>query len=193
MTDMSQASERGREWLAEVLRRGGISAEIATAEVNGEMWLTIEPTDRHEEIAKSLCSPVDRPLDALQYLANATLNLEVDRELQCSYTLEIDGYRRAREAELQALVESTVARVRETGEALDISGLTAAERRTVHHLLQDYPDLTNHSHGQEPHRKLAVELANADAKSTDDRPAHPPVPGPQTPDPAPADPAPPAP
>ena len=158
MTEIQQASERGSAWLASVLRLGGLPAEIAASEVDGEMWLTIEPTARMAEVTEALCARSEHALDALQYLANATLNLEVDRELQCSYTLEIGDYRKARRRELQAIVETAIEQVRATGETVDLGGLTSAERRTVHGILQDYPELTNHSHGQEPHRKLSIEL-----------------------------------
>jgi spoIIIJ-associated protein len=141
-----------------VLQLGAIEAEIATTMLNGEAWLTIEPTDRTEAIAAALCDRQEHALDALQYLANATLNLDVAPDLQCSYTLEIGDYRKTRDAELKELVLGVVERVRSTGQAEELAGLTSAERREVHHYLSEYPDLVNHSHGQEPNRKLVVNL-----------------------------------
>jgi spoIIIJ-associated protein len=162
----AQHLERGQQWLASVLQLGAIEAEVTTAMLNDEAWLTIEPTDRVEAIMTALCDRQEHALDALQYLANATLNLEVEPDLQCSYTLEIGDYRKTRDAELKDLVRDVVERVRSSGQAEELAGLTSAERREVHHYLSEYPDLANHSHGQEPHRKLVVTLkadANADS------------------------------
>lgn len=173
MTDTRQSGdahaqhlERGQQWLASVLQLGAIEAEIAADMRNDEAWLTIEPTDRTEAIMTALCDRQEHALDALQYLANATLNLEVEPDLQCSYTLEIGDYRQTRDAELKELVLEVVERVRSSGQAEELAGLTSAERREVHHYLSEYPDLANHSHGQEPHRKLVVTLkveANPDS------------------------------
>jgi spoIIIJ-associated protein len=165
--DHSPHLERGQQWLASVLQLGAIEANIATAMLQGEAWLTIEPVERTEAITAALCDPQEHALDALQYLANATLNLEVEPELQCSYTLEIGDYRKTRDAELKELVLGVVERVRSTGQAEELAGLTSAERREVHHYLGEYPDLVNHSHGQEPHRKLVVALKVDDATVDD--------------------------
>jgi len=150
--------ERGQHWLASVLQLGAIDATITTTLQNGEAWLTIEPRDRTEAITAALCDRQEHALDALQYLANATLNLDVTPESQCSYTLEIGDYRKTRDAELKELVLAVVERVRSSGQAEELAGLTSAERREVHHFLSEYPDLVNHSHGQEPHRKLVIAL-----------------------------------
>ncbi|NJN63133.1 MAG: RNA-binding protein [Coleofasciculaceae cyanobacterium RL_1_1] len=165
MTDTGQSGdaqarhlERGRQWLASVLQLGAIEAKIAAEMLNGEAWLTIEPVDNTDAITAALCDRQEHALDALQYLANATLNFEVEPDLQCSYTLEIGDYRKTRDAELKELVLEVVERVRSSGQSAELAGLTSAERREVHHYLSEYPDLVNHSHGQEPHRKLVVAL-----------------------------------
>lgn len=160
--------ERGQRWLASVLQLGAIDATITTALQNGEAWLTIEPRDRAETVTAALCDRQEHALDALQYLANATLNLEVTPELQCSYTLEIGDYRKTRDAELKDLVLAVVERVRSSGQAEELAGLTSAERREVHHYLSEYPDLVNHSQGQEPHRKLVVALKDLRTDTTVD-------------------------
>ena len=59
---------------------------------------------------------------------------------------------------MTALLENATAQVRETGQEVEISDLSSAERRQMHSFLQNSEDLTTESRGQEPHRKLIVRL-----------------------------------
>ena len=68
------------------------------------------------------------------------------------------GYRSAKETELSHQVTEAIAQVRETGEPFEMHGLSSADRREVHGLLSEYPDLENFSQGQEPDRFLVVKL-----------------------------------
>ena len=45
-------------------------------------------------------------LDAIQYLANSVLNLNQAEEDRTSYTVELNGYRIKRQAEVQSLAEA---------------------------------------------------------------------------------------
>jgi spoIIIJ-associated protein len=95
-------------------------------------------------------------LDAIQYLANSVLNLNQADELQASYTIELNGYRVKREAEIRALAENAAAEVRSTGQEVEIKSLSSAERRQIHTFLKEFRDLETFSHGKEPHRQLVV-------------------------------------
>ena len=55
-------------------------------------------------------------------------------------------------------VTEAVAQVRETSEPFEMHGLSSADRRAVHGLLSEYPDLESSSQGQEPDRFLVVRL-----------------------------------
>jgi spoIIIJ-associated protein len=95
-------------------------------------------------------------LDAIQYLANSILNLGQGESQQAAYTIELDGYRARRQAELQALATNAAQRVRETGEEFEMKSLSSAERRQVHTFLKECDDLETMSRGQEPDRRLVV-------------------------------------
>jgi spoIIIJ-associated protein len=150
---------RGRSWLDEFLRLAAlpasITAEIRTEHQQSSCWLTIDDTHLNEAQRSALNGPV---LDAMQYLATVTLNLNQPDYDRGAYTIDMGGYRSAKEAELIAQVNEVVAQVHATGEPFEMHGLSSADRREVHALLSEYPDLENFSQGQEPDRFLVVRL-----------------------------------
>jgi len=155
-------SQRGQNWLEELLKLMGMPAEVKTTEIDGEKssscWLTIDETNLTPEQKEKLIGEKGETIDAIQYLANTILNIGVKNENQESFTVELDGYRVKREAELLALVEEVAAKVRETGQEVQMPPLSSAERRQVHTFLQDSSDLETESRGQEPERRVVVRL-----------------------------------
>lgn len=157
--------QRGQQWLEELLQLAGFLTRVQVeqpAPVHpslaepGNCWLTIDETGLMPEQVETLIGPEGGTLDAIQYLANATLNLRQSSELQGAYTVELVGYRLRRQTELLALTESAAAQVRQTGEEFEVQPLSAAERRLIHTILQSSPDLETFSRGQEPERRLVI-------------------------------------
>ena len=158
---IDQQSQRGKEWLEKLLQLIGIPAGVKIAEVEDEQsdWLIIDETNlTPEQIEILIGQKKGEAIDAIQYLANTLLNIGIEEELQRSFTVELNGYRVRRQAQLQALAEKVAGQVRETGEKVEIKSLSSAERRQVHTFLKDSEDLKTESRGQEPDRRLVVRL-----------------------------------
>jgi spoIIIJ-associated protein len=164
--------QRGQQWLKSLLELTGISTEIQgnleTAQSQDSdspepdnYWLTIDKTNLTPEQIQVLIGVDGSVLDAIQYLANSVLNLSQPQEEQASYTIELNGYRVKRQAEIQALAEAAADEVRFSGQEVEIKSLSSAERRQVHTFLKDFEDLETFSRGKEPHRHLVVRPAVA--------------------------------
>ena len=162
--------ERGEQWLQELLQQCGFSVDItANKEENtlGERdplslnsyWLTISESNLTETQIQNLIGRDGKVLDAIQYLANSILNLNQESEEQASYTIELNGYRVQRLAEIRNMIEEVIDRVRTTGREVEVKSLSSAERRQVHTLLKNFEDLESFSQGKEPHRHLVVRPA----------------------------------
>jgi spoIIIJ-associated protein len=160
-----QQIQYGQQWLEELLRLSGLSAQVAVnpekLSTEGSCWLTIDEAPLSSGQIDALIGSNGSALDAVQYLANTTLNLGRAEEQQVAYTIELAGYRVRRQAELQNLAEEAVQRVRDTGVEYEMAALSAAERRQVHTYLKDYEDLETYSRGKEPDRRLVVRLAQS--------------------------------
>jgi spoIIIJ-associated protein len=157
-----QLRQRGQQWLIEFLKLSGLPASVQAVDSTtpqsdkSNYWLTIDQTGLTPEQVQILIGTDGTVLDAIQYLANAILNLGQEEEQQAAYTVELDGYRLRRQEELQALADRAAQQVRETGEEFEMRSLSSAERRQVHTFLKECEDLETHSRGQEPDRRLVV-------------------------------------
>ncbi len=165
--------ERGQQWLKTLLQLSGISAEIEgeleadalpgdTSLGREGYWLTIDESNLTPEQIQILLGKYGSVLDAIQYLANSVLNLNQVPEEQCSYTIELDGYRIKRQTEIWQMAQTAAEQVRTTGTEVEIKSLSSAERRQVHSFFQEFADLETFSRGKEPHRHLVVRPASID-------------------------------
>lgn len=159
---MENQSNSGKEWLTQLLSLMGLAAEVSTQgseniNIDSESsWLNIDGSNLSTEQKQQLIGSKGESIDAVQYLVNTILNLDRDLEEQNSFIVELDNYRSKRNQELVALTENAIAKVKETRQEVEISGLSSAERKQVHCLLQDVEDLATESRGQEPDRKLVI-------------------------------------
>ncbi|HAA32686.1 MAG TPA: RNA-binding protein [Cyanobacteria bacterium UBA8553] len=158
----NQLMQRGQQWLEELLLLSKLPANVeatnsdALQDDRPNYWLTIDQTNLTPEQIQILIGPEGTAIDAIQYLANSILNLGQGEEQQAVYTIELDGYRRRRQEELQALAAYAAQKVRETGQEFEMKSLSAAERRQIHTVLKECEDLETQSRGQEPDRRLVV-------------------------------------
>lgn len=169
MTDSRM--QRGQQWLETLLHlievSADVKAELESIYVDSDFqepdsyWLTIDETNLTPEQIQVLIGPEGHVLDAIQYLANASLNLNQPQEQQASYTVELNGYRVRRQAEIRALAEHAAAQARASATEVEIKSLSSAERRQVHTFLKDFTDLETFSRGKEPHRHLVVRLLHS--------------------------------
>ncbi|MBD3881697.1 RNA-binding protein [Phormidium tenue FACHB-886] len=156
--------QRGQQWLTELLQKAGfstqVSADASKLDSEGSYWLVIDESPFTAEQTDVLIGKGGSVLDAIQYLANTTLNLGQDEGTQTAYTIELAGYRVRRQAELQALADEAAQQVRETGQEFEMAALSSAERRQVHTYLKTFDDLETESRGREPDRRLVVRLVS---------------------------------
>jgi spoIIIJ-associated protein len=163
-----QKLDRGRQWLETVLTLSGITTTIDTQQPMGataaNYWLTIDSSSLTSIQKELIIGSQGATIDALQYLANAGLNIHAEADLQAGYTIELDGYRQQRSIELKAIADDAANRVRETGQEVVLQTMSSAERRQLHTFFDgdaSYSDLSTESRGQEPDRRLVVKLAQA--------------------------------
>ncbi len=163
-------------WLQELLSLMGYatSVDIRLAEVSPEQvtagsknyWLEIGSDGLQDQQIQRLIGKDGIVLDSLQYLSSILLNCHLpsdtsETENRNFYTVELNGYRSNRIADLQALAENAVQQVRETQAEFVIKQLSSADRRHIHQLLEGFPDIETHSQGREPNRHLIVKLVQS--------------------------------
>ncbi|PZV14736.1 MAG: RNA-binding protein [Pseudanabaena sp.] len=166
----------GANWLQEILSLMGYatSVDIRLAEVSPEQvtagsknyWLEISADSLEDQQINRLIGKDGVVIDSLQYLSSILLNRHlpsdtIESEKRNFYTVELNGYRSNRIADLQALADNAVQQVREMQTEFVIKQLSSADRRHIHQLLEDFPDIETHSQGREPNRHLIVKLVQS--------------------------------
>ncbi|BAQ61391.1 RNA-binding protein Jag [Geminocystis sp. NIES-3708] len=161
---MDEQIQRGQKWLETLLKLMGVPANVnlGRLEQNGDQviscWLTIDETTLDQPKIEALTGKKGETIDAIQYLVNALLNIGVDENSHRFFTVELNGYRLRRQAELMAIAQRAAEKVRLTGVPEEIRYLSSVERRQIHSILEKSGDLSTESQGNEPDRRLLVKL-----------------------------------
>ena len=92
-------------------------------------------------------------LDALQFLCNTVLSRQAP---DVRLMLDADGYRQRRADSLRDQALEAAAEVKKQNIEAEIGPLPAHERRIVHSVLSEDPDITTYSEGEEPNRRIIV-------------------------------------
>ncbi|TAD77771.1 MAG: RNA-binding protein [Oscillatoriales cyanobacterium] len=163
---MSDPGDRGRIWLEGLLVRLGLPTAVQVhhdpVDNAPNYWLTIAAADWSPERVAATLGESGATLDALQYLANMLLNVGVEHDDHCGYTIELNGFRSQQRAALESVATNAVTQVRQTGQSVAIESLSSSQRKQLHAMLAAYADITTHSEGQEPDRRLVVALKGED-------------------------------
>lgn len=95
-------------------------------------------------------------LNALQYLAQVFVHRAAKNKL--SVVVNVGNYRERREATLERLASNTAAKVKRTGQPVFLEPMPAFERKQIHAILTNHPEVSTHSEGDEPFRYLVVSV-----------------------------------
>ena len=98
-------------------------------------------------------------LDALQYLLSLVINKNNrdDDEFK-KVILDTENYRAKREETLIKLANKLALKVKRYNKSITLEPMNPYERRIIHTALQDNPYVETHSEGEEPYRKVVIEL-----------------------------------
>ncbi len=98
-------------------------------------------------------------LDSLQYLASLVVNKDHDIPYK-KVVLDVENYRKKREETLIRVAEKTAYKVRKTRRPYKLEPMNPYERRIIHSALQDNKYVYTFSEGDEPHRRIVVDIKN---------------------------------
>ena len=94
-------------------------------------------------------------LDALQHLANYTINRGIDGHIRIN--VDAEQYREKREESLRRYAHKKAQQVLKAHRRTTLEPMNAYERHVVHATLQDTDRITTYSIGTEPNRRVVIE------------------------------------
>lgn len=95
-------------------------------------------------------------LNALQTLLSSVANKEIEEKVRV--ILDVSGYKEKRKKVLEELADKISKTVIKTGKRVTLEPMPAYERKIIHSRLQNNNKITTDSVGEEPHRKVVIEL-----------------------------------
>ncbi len=142
---------RAKEFIKNVTDKLGMNIEQEASYNEEDKLLKIEL--KGEELGL-LIGRRGETLDSIQYLTNIFVNKKSDDYVKV--TIDAENYRARREEALVSLAKRTASKAVKYRKNMIIEPKNPYERRIIHEALQDYPEVTTYSVGEDPNRKVIV-------------------------------------
>ncbi|BAQ15240.1 putative DNA/RNA-binding protein [Clostridium botulinum] len=144
-----------RDFLESILKSMDVEAKISIKEKKDVIKIDLSGSDMGIIIGYR-----GETLDSLQYLVSLVIN----KDQSCDYKrviLDTENYRDKREETLKKLARRLGHKVRETGRPVKLEPMNPYERRIIHSELQNNNYVETYSEGEEPFRKVVINLRKA--------------------------------
>ena len=121
-------------------------------------WKADENTYKVELVGEDLGYLIGRrgdTLDAIQHLANYSVNRDVEGHIRIN--VDAESYREKREDSLRRYARKKAQQVLKARRRTTLEPMNAYERHVIHATLQEMENITTYSTGTEPNRRVVVE------------------------------------
>jgi spoIIIJ-associated protein len=152
LDELEEQADAAADFLDELLSRMDIDA-IAEPNVHGgHMYVDI--VDGPEDDMSLLIGRHGQTLEAIQELTRMVVGRKLDQRVRV--VVDVEDYRKRREARLEEQARELAERVRETGQAEELDPMNAYERKLVHDAVADVDGVETESRGVDPDRYVVI-------------------------------------
>lgn len=152
VTVKEDKKEEAKQFLRDVLNSMGILAEIRIKEEEDALKINLTGPNMGLIIGYR-----GETLDSLQYLVSLVVNKNNEGAYK-RVTLDTENYRAKREETLIRLANKIAFKAKKTNRAVKLEPMNPYERRIIHSALQNDSSIITYSEGEEPFRKVVVDL-----------------------------------
>jgi len=149
--ELSETAKKARAFLQGLTDNMGVETKITVCESAEQLRMQLSGENMSILIGRR-----GETLDALQYLTSLNVNRDRDEYLRVS--LDTENYRAKREEALRKLAVRMANRAKKSGRRVALEPMNPNERRILHSALQNDPEVTTHSEGEEPYRRIIITL-----------------------------------
>lgn len=139
------------EFLHEVTEQMGLEIEISARANDENVFIDIQGRDSGTIIGKR-----GQTLDAIQYLTSLVVNKGEENYIRV--VVDAENYRAKREKTLEKLANRLADKVVKTKRSVRLEPMNPYERKVIHATLQHNSRVTTRSEGQDPYRRVIIEL-----------------------------------
>ena len=144
--------EEAQIFIANILKCMEIEAKIEIIEKNDVLQINLSG-----EKMGVIIGYRGETLDSIQYLVSLVVN-KVHELPHKKVILDTENYRSKREDTLKGVAIKTANKVRKTSKVFKLEPMNPYERRIIHSTLQGNSFVNTHSEGDEPFRRVVIEL-----------------------------------
>lgn len=138
-------------FLDNVISKMGLDVKINVKADDSRVYVSIEGKDSGTIIGKR-----GQTLDAIQYLTSLVVNK--GKEDYIKVVVDAENYRSRREEVLEKLAIKLANKVISKGRLVRLEPMNPYERKVIHATLQDDDRIITRSEGQDPYRRVIIEL-----------------------------------
>lgn len=138
-------------FLKEITEKMGLSLSFNARVGEDLVYMEMSGPDSRTVIGKR-----GQTLDAIQYLTSLVVNK--DSEKYIKVVVDAENYRAKRQKTLEQLADRLAAKVIKTNKQVRLEPMNPYERKVIHATLQKNPEITTRSEGEEPYRRVVIEL-----------------------------------
>jgi len=139
------------DWIEQILEKMRIHARVGVRLLDERIELDITGNNLGVLIGRR-----GQTLDALQYITTLAVNKKTAEFVPVQ--VDAGGYREKRRLTIQKNALSAKQKAVKTGRKIALEPMTPAERRLVHMALSDDHDVVTYSIGEEPSRRVVIDL-----------------------------------
>lgn len=138
-------------FLKDVTEKMGLSLDFKLKTGEDVVYIEMNGKDSGTVIGKR-----GQTLDAIQYLTSLVVNR--DSEKYIKVVIDAENYRAKRQKTLEQLANRLASKVIKTKRYVRLEPMNPYERKIIHATLQKNPDIITRSEGEEPYRRVIIEL-----------------------------------
>lgn len=138
-------------FLKDITEKMGLSLSFKLKAGDDIVYLEMDGKDSGTIIGKR-----GQTLDAIQYLTSLVVNK--DSEKYIKVVIDAENYRAKRQKTLEQLANRLAAKVVKTKKYVRLEPMNPYERKIIHATLQQNPNIITRSEGEEPYRRVIIEL-----------------------------------
>lgn len=139
------------DFLKEIIDKMGLNLSITAKTGTNSIYVDIKGKDSGTVIGKR-----GQTLDSIQYLTSLVVNKDNDKYVRV--VVDAENYRAKREKTLEQLANRLADKVVRTKKSVRLEPMNPYERKVIHATLQSNPNVTTKSEGEEPYRRVIIEL-----------------------------------
>lgn len=138
-------------FLNEITEKMGLDVTLEAKENEDMIYVDIEGKDSGTIIGKR-----GQTLDAIQYLTSLVANKGDGKYIKV--VVDAENYRQKREKTLEQLANRLASKVTKSRKSVRLEPMNPYERKVIHATLQSNPEVTTRSEGEEPYRRVIIDL-----------------------------------